>query len=611
MSVVLLLFIALRLSAQQDTSNLLPSVTISALSLRTAMPGERTERFDSTQLSTVQHQSLADLLSGQSGVYIKSYGLGSLATSSMRGGSASQTAILWNGLPIQSPMLGLTDLSLLPAVIADEVSIHYGSSGAQWGSGAVGGVLSIQNKMVGKGKGLHYNGSTGSFGLQSHQAKLHWSNGRLSVVSKLFTSKAANDFSYSTNPDLPAKKQTNAAVEQRGFLQELYWTPSAKSQISMHVWRQFNHREIPPTTTQNKSLAQQTDLASRILLQAHLIYKKHVLQAKSAVWAETIDFQDEQTGLRALSGFKTYLLELEDKWQLSQGWQAQIGAQQTWYQASADGYKDTLEEVRSAVFGNLRYQRNRFNLQLTARQEWQDGRAVPFMPGLGAAYYVSKGLEVHARLSRHYRLPTLNDRYWRLGGNLGLLPESGWGIEGGLKGRGYSVTAFHRLIDNWILWSVAEGQVYWSANNITAVRSRGVEQRFFYTHKWKSMHLRATTGYDWVRSTNEIALTRPKLAAGEQLIYTPVHRAFVNIDMGWKTTALLWTTQYTSSTKGINDGLSAFLIHNARINYGFQQRRWGGHCFFQVDNVFDVSYRVVERRPMPGRSYRLGAGVRI
>jgi vitamin B12 transporter len=611
MSVVLLLFVTLQLSAQQDSSNLLPSVTISALSLRTAMPGERTERFDSIQLSTVQHQSLADLLSGQSGVFIKSYGLGSLATSSMRGGSASQTAILWNGLPIQSPMLGLTDLSLLPAVIADEVSIHYGSSGAQWGSGAVGGVLSIQNKMVGKGKGLHYNGSTGSFGLQSHQAKLQWSNGRLSVVSKLFTAKAANDFSYSTNPDLPPKKQTNAAVEQRGFLQELYWAPSAKSQISMHVWRQFNHREIPPTTTQNKSLAQQTDHALRILLQAHRIYKKHVLQAKSAIWAENIDFQDEQIGLRALSAFKTYLLELEDKWRLSRDWQAQIGAQQTWYQASADGYKDTLQEVRSAVFGNLRYERNRLNIQLTARQEWQDGRAVPFMPGLGAAYHIFKGLEVHARLSRHYRLPTLNDRYWRPGGNLGLLPESGWGVEGGLKWRGYSVTAFHRLIDNWILWSVAEGQVYWSANNITAVRSRGVEQRFFYTHTWKSMHLRATTGYDWVRSTNEIALTRPKLAAGEQLIYTPVHRAFVSMDMGWKTTALLWTTQYTSSTKGINDGLPAFLIHNARINYGFQQQRWGGHCFFQVDNVFDVSYRVVERRPMPGRGYRLGVGVRI
>ncbi len=611
MSVVLLLFVAFRLSAQQDTAHLLPSVTVSALSLRTTMPGERTERFDSTQLSTAQHQSLADLLSSQSGVYIKSYGLGSLATSSIRGGSASQTAILWNGLPIQSPMNGLSDLSLLPAIIADEVTMHYGSSGAQWGSGAVGGVLSIQNKMAQKGMGLRYNASTGSFGLQSHQAKMQWSNGRLSVVSKLFTSKAANDFSYISNPDLPAKKQTNAAFEQRGFLQEFYWVPSAKSQISVHVWRQFNHREIPPTTTQNKSLAQQTDHALRILLQAHRIYKKHVLQAKSAVFGETIDYQDEQIGVRALSGFKTYLLELEDKWQFHRGWQAQFGAQQTWYQASADGYNDTLQEVRSAVFGNLRYERNQFKIQLTARQEWQDGRAVPFMPGLGASYSIFKDLEVHAKLSRHYRLPTLNDRYWRPGGNLGLLPESGWGIEGGFRGLGYSLTAFHRLIDNWILWSVAEGQVYWSANNITAVRSRGVEQRFTYGKSWKSKHLRVITGYDWVRSTNEIALTRPKLAAGEQLIYTPVHRAFMSMDMGWKTTALLWTAQYTSSTKGINEGLPAILIHNARMSYGFQQRRWGGHCFFQVDNIFDVSYRVIERRPMPGRGYRLGAGLRI
>ena len=111
------------------------------------------------------------------------------------------------------------------------------------------------------------------------------------------------------------------------------------------------------------------------------------------------------------------------------------------------------------------------------------------MPSLGIEGRLAAPLLLKAKISRNYRLPTLNDRFWEPGGNENLLAEQGWSEELGLHTYGgenkhtwsYSITGFNRLIDNWILWSIAEGTSFWAANNITRVWSRGVEQRIRYS----------------------------------------------------------------------------------------------------------------------------------
>jgi len=72
--------------------------------------------------------------------------LGSIATSAIRGASAGHTVVVWNGLALQSPMLGLLDLSMLPSGLVDEVSIQYGGQSTLWGSGAIGGVIHLNNQ---------------------------------------------------------------------------------------------------------------------------------------------------------------------------------------------------------------------------------------------------------------------------------------------------------------------------------------------------------------------------------------------------------------------------------------------------------------------------------
>ena len=602
-----------RLFAQRDTSFPLPQVTIGAASLRDGMTGERVEHFDTVLLAQSGGLDLGTLLVLQGNIYIKSYGLGSLATSSMRGGSAGQTAITWNGIPLQSPMLGLTDLALLPVFLTDEVSVHYGSSGAQWGSGAVGGRIALQNKRpVIPGWRFGLQGGAGSYGAENIQLKGQYNRGKWAAVTRILYSDAVNNFPWRTNDTLPEKRQTNATARQYGVLQDVYWQITPHQQLEGHFWHQNNDRQIPPTATQNKSLARQYDQATRSTVQWKYFFPKHTLFIKGAYLTENIDYQDDQIKLRALSNFKTRFAEMEDRWVINQWWTVQTGLNYAGYSARADGYKTGVKEQRGAGFASLQLHKGHWEIQTNLRQEWIDGHVIPLMPSFGGQYFITPFLSIKAKSARQYRLPTLNDRYWQPGGNPDLLPESGWSHEGGLvvalaSGLEYAATVYHRRVQNWILWSQADGQPFWSSNNITEVFSRGIEQQLRYGFSWKKMQVDGNINYDYTRSTNEKALLKPKLAPGEQLLYVPVHQASGGISVRFKKISFQYRHRYSGAVKGINEKVPAYDIGFVRCQIAWQHAPGAGTFFIQSDNLWNKNYRVVERRPMPGRNYQVGA----
>ena len=72
--------------------------------------------------------SLADILSQSTSIFIKSYGRGTMATASFRGSSPSHTQVLWNGININSPMLGQVDFSMIPSFFVDDMTLWHGAS---------------------------------------------------------------------------------------------------------------------------------------------------------------------------------------------------------------------------------------------------------------------------------------------------------------------------------------------------------------------------------------------------------------------------------------------------------------------------------------------------
>ncbi|MCB0596381.1 MAG: TonB-dependent receptor plug domain-containing protein [Lewinellaceae bacterium] len=237
---------------------------------------------------------------------------GGPATTSIRGGSAGQATVLWNGLPLQSPLLGELDLALLPLAFTELVEVQYGGNSSAWGSGAIGGVVGLGTRADFERKAaLSLRSTLGSFGLFDQQAKAHYGQGRWRAATRLFHRWAANDFPYLAQSNLPERKQPNARLQQSGFLQEFYWRPAPGQQLAIHVWLQQSEREIPPTTVLNISRASQADRFARTALNWRVVRGNVVWQARAGLFRENLHYRDEQIRLSSFTQFWTAMGEIE------------------------------------------------------------------------------------------------------------------------------------------------------------------------------------------------------------------------------------------------------------------------------------------------------------
>ena len=85
--------------------------------------------------------SLTDLLRYNSNIYFKENGYGMVSSASFRGTNAQQTAVVWNGININSQLTGQTDFNTLIPGNYGDVVVRSGGGSVQYGSGAVGGLF--------------------------------------------------------------------------------------------------------------------------------------------------------------------------------------------------------------------------------------------------------------------------------------------------------------------------------------------------------------------------------------------------------------------------------------------------------------------------------------
>lgn len=611
---VLQLSLCAVLSAQVDTVAL-DLVEVASTRTNIANTGGVNARWDSTALTTMNTTNLADLLQRSSGVFVKSYGLGSIATTSIRGASSAHTSVIWNGFKLNSPMLGLLDLSLIPVGTADDVAVYYGGNTSLWGNASIGGVVSVNSRSrFGKNLSIENQTTFGSFGKLDEQLNFSFGDKKWNSRTKLNWQEAQNDFPFQINEDLPVELTSNAALKRKTLMQDLFFKINSNQQLAIHFWWQDMERQIPPRTAQNFSNAFQKDKLFRLALNWKKQNENSVLQGRLGYFTEQIDYENPQILFRALTVFHTVIAELEQQFYFKNNQTLHIGINETYNEAVADAYLENPKEINSAIFAAYRKTVGNWNFQLNARQSLVNDQLQPFVPSIGVENDLSKNIKIKAKVSRNYRLPTFNDRFWRPGGNEELLPERGWSEELTLQWAakqqknkiGFGVTAFNRNISNWIRWLLVEGETSVSANNISKVWSRGLEHRFNYHLAKDNWQVGLNLGYDYILSTNQLAISKLRIEAGDQLDYVPKHQAFAKLDFRVSDFQFSYQHTYTGGITTIQDPLPGYSLAFISTQYNFKIKKLTTGLFLNVNNLFDKSYRAVERRPMPGRNFDLG-----
>ncbi|HEY5916169.1 MAG TPA: TonB-dependent receptor plug domain-containing protein, partial [Chryseolinea sp.] len=519
--------------AQIVDTTYLKEVRVYGIPVTTYATGSKIEQLQNGN----EVMTASDKLINETSFYFKTYGNNQLSTIALRGSSASQTAVLWNGININAPTLGQTDFSLIPLFLFDEVSIRYGSASPLYGSDAIGGSILIGQRepLFKKNFDATLYQQFGSFGKFATGIKATYGNERWEFRTKFFRSVIDNDFTFNSPAVGFSKTQNHAAVENYGVDQQIYFKISESQRISAEGMYTYNFREIQPAVTNDDANETLLDRNVRLSLNYQNDSRIGILSVTTGYVVSDQDYKDDVVS-NVESKQLTALVSVDKG--LNPKNNLRYGLNYSHYSASSENFTSEVSENRYDAFISFRHALSQFwLLNANLRQSFYAGRYAPFAPSLGSEFQVlhkdDNKIAVRAQVARGYRVPTLNDRYWVPGGNPDVLPEDALHVETGINWSrkvdtwSYSIdgTIYKTWISDMIVW-VPSGNL-WSPTNFQKVQLYGAElnaKSIFTSGNYK---LRTELIYGFTRSLNKTE--EDPLFNNKQLAYVPLHngRLFV------------------------------------------------------------------------------------
>lgn len=613
--------------------------------------GSKETIVDSMVLCNKVNASLSDVLSENTPVFIKSHGRGALATASFRGTAPSHTQVFWNGINLNSPMLGMVDFSLIPVYLIDDLSLKHGAASIADQSGGLGGSITISNTPDWQNRfGGRYIQGIGSFQTFDEALQINVGNRKLQAKTRLYHTYSKNDYPYINrnirsnaqdgSPTIyPEAINKNADYKRYGLLQEFYGMPNMQNSLSVKWWLQKAQRSIPTVTSnenpENSNLNQQDNFDSRLVADWTHYWGQSKLLIRSAYNYKTLDYvlKNQVAGQALIPAI--YSESLVNSWfnkvqfvcEFEQGWSVEgsLAANHHWVNSQDSvkktGYSEARQEYLLFVAARKTFF-DRLNLNLILRQDLIAGEQAVFIPFLGFDYRILSKHDwfLKGNIARNYHHPTLNDLYWQPGGNPNLRPEEGisyelstlYATKLGKHKIESELTAFYADIIDWIIW-LPSFKGYWQSHNIKRVISKGLEFHLQADGRLGAVGYKLRGNYSLTRSLNygDPAIWGDE-SYGKQLVYVPVHSGNLLASINYKGFHLSWqhnsySERFTTSSNDISrrDWLYPYYMNNLSFGKTIDGEKCSLAVKLKIYNLFDESYRSALLRPMPERHYSL------
>ena len=631
--------------------------------------GTQQTKFDSLMLKENIALSMADVLTFNSSIFVKSFGRATLSTVSFRGTSPSHTQVTWNGMRINNPMLGMADFSMIPSYFIDDASLLHGTSSVNETGGGLGGAVKMSTTPAqNRGFGLQYIQGVGSFKTFDEFLRLTYGNDHWQVSTRAVLSTSPNDYKYRNHDKkeniydedmniigqyYPIERNKSGSYRDFHLLQEVYYNTGKGDRLGLNAWYINSNRELPMLTTDyGDDISfdnRQREQTFRGILSWDHIRSNWKVAAKAGyiyTWMAYDYKRDVGNGTmahmtRSRSKINTLYAQAEGEYYIGKKWlfTANLAAHQHFVESRDKNI--ILQEGSKGVVG---YRKARIELSGSASVKWRPieriglsavireelyGREwTPIIPAFFIDGVLSKvgNITAKASVSRNFRFPTLNDLYFLPGGNPDLRKESGWSYDAGLsfavgkKGiyslKG-SATWFDSYIHDWILW-LPTTKGFFSPKNIKDVHAYGVElQANLDVALAKEWQLSLDGSYSWTPSINQgEPISTADKSVGKQLPYVPKHSATVTGRISWRKWSFLYKWCYYSErfTMSSNDiSLTGKLPKYFMSNISLEKIisfRWADLSLKgTINNLFNEEYLSVLSRPMPGINFEVFVGI--
>lgn len=615
--------------------------------------------IDTTLLHEHLSMSMADILTKNSTVFVKNYGRATESTAEFRGTSPSHTQVLWNGMRINSPMLGTVDFSYIPGYFVDEAILLHGASSITETGGGLGGSISLLSKPTyNRGHQLQYIQGIGSFHTYDQFLRYTFSNDRWSTSTRLSYGHSKNDFRYTnydkkvderdengqiTNSYHPTEVNKSGYFDDVNVLQDVSYRSQNGDQLSASLWYAYSLRGLPFLSVDYKDDADFVNEHKQNTLRSVLRWEhwgkkwKHDLSAGYSQQGINYNYYLNRTGsttdiTNSYSKSRTGYLKANWTYFHGSNFSAEMKAEAYYHHVHSedrspfhigDNYRQgRFEESLSA---SLRWRPfSRFSLGGVVRQEVYGERFVQPIPALftDVVLYRPWNLVLKASVARNYRYPSMDDLYFQPGGNPDLRPERGFtydgGVEWGVKRQRWmtkgSITAFNSFISDWILWT-PNHKGYWVPSNVKEVHNYGLEastqSEWMIARDWKGTF---AANFAYTPSINRGEdMNSNDASYGKQLCYVPVISVNFRAQLQWKRWSLTYQwvhygRRYTTTSNEvgyITGELIPYFTSDVSLEKGFRWRRLDINAKLLINNLLDNEYQTVLSHPMPGRNFEL------
>lgn len=611
---------AQRAVAQKDSVHLTP-VTVYGFAPERFMSGLKVQKIDSVTMEQFRFRSITDLLSLNTPILFKNYGPGQLATVAFRGTSPNHTAVLWNGLNINLPTLGQTDFSAIPVAGFDQLSVQYGSSASVVGTDAVGGSILLGSAKPNAGLQVIIGRQQESFRNSQTQVTLKYGTSlnkqwNFSGKTAVYDGSMKNHYRETTRNGVDIIR---SKTFQKGLVQDLFFT-NKKHELSAHVWLTDNALTTNPQNLAGRELTRIKSYRTILRYQfedwtLRTSWVRDVIDYAVGDYSKLDHAVTDRLGIR---GERTF------EWKVGSSGssiQVQTGGEFTHYKTQVENYeRPVITENRGDLFVLTRWQISpRLLTSVNLRQAFVTGYNPPFTPSFGAEYRLVQNkpytVKLRGSIGRSYRVPTLNERYWKNLGNPDIKPESGLNKEIGAEAvyvlnKIHSFTGnlsvYHNKIDNWTYWNPANN---FHVENLQLVIARGLELQMGWKGNWEYLKLGSSINYALTRTSQEKVYDAYAVdVVGKQLPHIPVQAGNVNMFAAYKWFRLTNQFQIVSkrfTTADHSQSAAGYVLENLILESNFSWSFANASLQGRINNIYNTFYLTINGNSMPGRSFAI------
>ena len=576
-------------------------------------------------LETAPALDVGDILRTQTGVYVRSYNPGGVATVSLRGAQSSQVLVVRDGIPINDAFLGLTDLSRLMLGGIERIEIVRGPTSHLYGANALGGVINLITREPEPVRNL--TAAYGSFNTQ--QLQLHAGQGDsekgaifLAAVNKSDGWRGNDDFrhrsmlcklnytvgkvlvSVSTGYDdsevgVPGPKPVSAVTPiygnnevtslfDRQKTDNLYGLLSIESNLGNDYSLQLRLRPERSTTVYEKKY----DDFSGLTNLGHNQYTAQNLRLNGQV-------EKRMDTNHILAGFDV----IQERGFVEQTTTIEATAEDSTIRWNPSTHS-------SALWTEYIWHKSSATVVLGVRSDYHSVYGWHTSPSLGIILQLGANT-VRFSAGEAYRAPSFNDLYWPddgfTSGNPDLKSETGTAYEIGLEHRisqtiRGSVAVFRRDVDGMIAWAPTL-EDKWQPANVNRFSVNGLEAEV--NVQFETLHARV--GYTLLNAVQiDLDVEKPAAFIPSETVSAEIHAGIAGFD-------LVMRGEYRSGIRNYYGDSEKLLPARTVLDTRLSKTLWELEPYVEVRNILDTKYSdqfgftmFDGDYPLPGRTFGIG-----